>query len=214
MKNNMKNSALKPITTILFAAMMVLSIFLGVVSANNSDLPNENSPEIQNSMSLSLVEHINMLVLAVTSGAVSASQFVFVALGITVTIELVDLITGGTDLSATFEEGDNAHNIQPADSSEVSGTEKPAEISWFDGIYKKFGLPAFATQQYPLDATLPTGVPPGEFVAGREAVEPESYDVGQTTVTTEESIPEFTTIAIPAAAILGLMFLFNRRRRG
>jgi hypothetical protein len=213
MKNNMKISALKPITTILFAAMMVLSIFLGVVSANNSDLSNENSPEIQNSMSLSLVEHINMLVLAVTSGAVSASQFVFVALGITVTIELVDLITGGTDLSATFEEGDNDHNIQPADSSEVSGTEKPAEISWFDGIYKKFGLPAFATQEYPLDATLPTGVPPGEFVAGREAVEPESYDVGQTTGTPDE-IPEFTTIAIPAAAILGLMFLFNRRRRG
>jgi len=45
-------------------------------------------------------------------------------------------------------------------------------------------------------------------------IPPITITEGVSTTVETTVIPEFTTIATPVAAILGLVFLFNRRRRG
>lgn len=68
-----------------------------------------------------------------------------------------------------------------------------------------------------LSMNVPSDAAPGEYYHDMKAsgeflgveIESSVYTNILTTV-----IPEFTTIAIPVAAILGLIFLFNRRRRG
>jgi len=151
--------------------------------------------------------------------------------GIVVSIEVIDQITGGTDLSAEYKvkiqsitTADEEANltIRPATSAELMPGEQPADISWFDWTYKEFDLPAGATKEYPLYANLPVGVSAGNyrFVAEGKAIIPtmpwlpdEFSASKEIIVTTEETIPEFPTIAIPVAAILGLLLLIRRRKQ-
>ncbi len=53
----------------------------------------------------------------------------------------------------------------------------------------------------------------GEVRVGIKAGQTESYGYVAGPVNCTHPIPEFTTIAIPVAAILGLMFLFNHHKR-
>ena len=150
--------------------------------------------------------------------------------GISVSIDAIDNMTGGDDLYAAYKVKiksitmvDEKANItiRPATSGELLPGEQPADISWFEWTYKEFELPAGATKEYPLNVTLPAGVQMGRyrFVAEGRAIIPsmpwlpaESSDADEIIVTTEETIPEFTTIAIPAAAIFVLLFFIRRRR--
>jgi len=151
--------------------------------------------------------------------------------GIVVSIEVIDQITGGSDLSAeykvkiqsiTLADQDANITIRPATSAELMPGEQPADISWFDWTYKEFDLPAGATKEYPLYVNLPVGVPAGnyKFAAEGKAIIPtmpwmpaESSDSKEIIVTTEETIPEFTRIAIPVAAIFGLLVLIRGRKK-
>ena len=172
-----------------------------------------------------------LLVLGVVFGIALVCQPALAYPGISVSIDVIDNITGGSDLSAEYTvkiesitTADEEANltIRPATLAELSPGEEPADISWFDWTYKEFDLPAGTTKEYPLYVTLPVGVPMGNyrFVAEGKAIDPtmpwmpaESSDGEEIIVTTEETIPEFTTIAIPVAAILGLLVLIRRRKQ-
>jgi uncharacterized repeat protein (TIGR01451 family) len=151
--------------------------------------------------------------------------------GISVSIEVIDQITGGADLSAEYNvkvesittvAEDVVLTIRPAEASELLAGEQPADISWFDWTSKSFSLAVGATEEFPLYASLPAGVSMGDyrFVADGEATVPgmpwvpaEDSDSKEIVVVTEETIPEFTTIAIPVAATLGLLLLIRRRKQ-
>lgn len=183
-----------------------------------------------------------IVVLAVILGVVLVlCQPVLASPGITVTIVVVDKQAGGSDLSAEYnvkvtsitdlDENVNL-SIRPADPTavppELIGAEQPADISWFDWSSKPtFSLAAGDTVEFPLYANLPAGISAGDyrFVAEGNAYDPtdplcpgsdcfatEDSDYQEIVVVTEETIPEFTTIAIPVAAILGLFLLIRRRK--
>lgn len=170
-----------------------------------------------------------ILVLGVILGVVLLSQPVLAAPGISVTIEVVDQITGGADLSAeynvkvesiTFEEEDVVLTIRPANSAERLSGEQAADISWFDWTSQSFSLLAGDIEEFPLHATLPAGVSEGyyRFVAEGIATIPgepfaQDADSKEIVVVIEETIPEFTTIAIPVAAIFGIILLIRRRKQ-
>ena len=165
-------------------------------------------------------------------------QPVLASPGITVTIEVVDKQAGGSDLSAEYNVKvesvttitENVDlSIRPADSSELIGTEQPADISWFDWSSKPtFSLAAGDTVEFPLYASLPAGIsaedyrffaegnaydPMDPFCPGPDCFAAEDSDSQEILVVTEETIPEFSTIAIPVAATLGLLLLIRRRKQ-
>jgi len=151
--------------------------------------------------------------------------------GINVSIEVIDQITGGADLSAEYNvkvesitnvAEDVVLTIRSAESSELSTGEDPADISWFDWTSQSFSLAAGDTEEFPLYASLPAGVSEGDyrFVADGEATVPnmpwlpaEDSDSKEIVVVTEETIPEFSTIALPAVTILGLFLMMYRRKQ-
>ncbi|MDI6886249.1 MAG: PEF-CTERM sorting domain-containing protein [archaeon] len=70
-----------------------------------------------------------------------------------------------------------------------------------------------------LSISVPTDAQPGTYThivnaTATGQIGPIVITEKVTTTIETTVIPEFTTIAIPVAAILGLVFLFNRRRRG
>ena len=151
--------------------------------------------------------------------------------GISVSIEVIDQITGGADLSAEYNvkvtslsglAEDVVLTIRPAEASELSAGEQPADISWFDWTSQSFSLAAGTTEEFPLYASLPAGVSAGDyrFVADGSATVPgmpwlpaSGSDSKDIVVVTEETIPEFSTIAIPVAATLGLFLMIYRRKK-
>ena len=78
-----------------------------------------------------------------------------------------------------------------------------------------------AKQKVPLDANFSetiTGLTPGTTYHYRAVIDycyGTCYGADMTFTTKETSapIPEFTTIAVPVAAILGLLFFYNHRKR-
>ena len=135
-----------------------------------------------------------------------------------------------TDLSAEYNvkvtsittvAEDVVLTIRSAEAAELVGTEQPADISWFDWTSQSFSLAAGAIEEFPLHVSLPAGVSAGDyrFVAEGDATVPgmpwiaQDSDSQEILVVTEETIPEFSTIAIPVAAILGLFMLIRRRKR-
>jgi hypothetical protein len=172
-------------------------------------------------------------VIALALGIALLCQPVLASPGISVSIEVIDKITGGADLSAEYNvkvtsittvDEDVVLTIRSAEASELFAGEQPADISWFDWTSQSFSLPYGDTVQFPLYVSLPAGVSAGDyrFVADGSAVvpgvptwmiPPESSASQQIIVTTEETIPEFSTIAIPVATTLGLLLLIRRRKR-
>ena len=172
-----------------------------------------------------------IVIIAVALGIALLCQPVLANPGIEVSIVVIDQITGGADLSAEYNvkvvsittvAEDVVLTIRPAEASELSLGGQPADISWFDWTSKSFSLAAGATVEFPLYASLPAGVSAGNyrFVAEGEATVPgvpwlpaEDSDSKEIVVVTEETIPEFSTIAIPVAATLGLLLLIRRRKQ-
>ena len=172
-----------------------------------------------------------IVIFAVALGIALLCQPVLASPGISVSIEVIDQITGGADLSAEYNvkvesittvAEDVVLTIRPAELSELSPGEQPADISWFDWTAQSFSLADGATVEFPMYASLPAGVPMGNyrFVADGEAIVPgmpwlpaEDSDSKEIVVVTEETIPEFSTIAIPVAATLGLLLLIRRRKQ-
>jgi hypothetical protein len=173
-----------------------------------------------------------IVILAVILGLVLFFQPVLASPGITVTVEVVDKQAGGADLSAEYnvkvtsitDVPENVDlSIRPAEPSELIGAEEPAVISWFDWSSKPtFSLAAWDTVEFSLYVNLPAGVSAGEyrFVAVGGAIDPddplalaEDADSQEIIVVSEETIPEFTTIAIPVAAIFGLILLIRGRKQ-
>jgi hypothetical protein len=66
------------------------------------------------------------------------------------------------------------------------------------------------TTTFNLDPTWLDGVPVSVSIPTAWGVEIETSTL---TVTSSEAIPEFSTIALPVASILGLLFFFNNRKR-
>lgn len=144
---------------------------------------------------------------------------------------MIDQITGGADLSAEYNvkvesittvDEDVVLTIRSAEALELFAGEQPADISWFDWTSQSFSLAAGATDEFPLYASLPAGVSMGDyrFVADGVATVPSmpwlpasDSDSKEIVVVTEETIPEFSTIAIPVAATLGLLLLIRRRKQ-
>lgn len=172
-----------------------------------------------------------IVMVAVAVGLALLCQPALAEPGIEVTIEVVDQVTGGADLSAeyivkvesiTSVAEDVNLTIRPAEASELLSGEQPADISWFDWSSKPtFSLAAWETVEFPLYVSLPAGVSVGNyrFVAEGNATVPnmpwlpaQSSASEEIIVTTEETIPEFTTIAIPVAAIFGLLLLIRKRK--
>ena len=172
-----------------------------------------------------------IVIIAVALGIALLCQPVIANPGISVSIEVIDQITGGADLSAEYNvkvesittvDEDVVLTIRPAEASELSAGEQPADISWFDWTSQSFSLADGATVEFPMYASLPAGVPMGNyrFVADGVATVPgmpwlpaEDSDSKEIVVVTEETIPEFTTIAIPVAAVFGIVLLMQRRRK-
>ena len=172
-----------------------------------------------------------IVIFAVALGIALFCQPVLASPGISVSIEVIDKITGGADLSAEYNvkvesittvDEDVVLTIRSAEASELSPGEQPADISWFDWTSQSFSLAAGATVEFPLYASLPAGVSAGNyrFVADGSATVPgmpwlpaEDSDSKEIVVVTEETIPEFTTIAIPVATIFGLLLLIRRRKQ-
>jgi hypothetical protein len=169
-------------------------------------------------------------VIAVALGIALLCQPVLASPGISVSIEVIDKITGGADLSAEYNvkvtsittvAEDVVLTIRSAEAAELVGTEQPVDISWFDWTSQSFSLAVGAIEEFPLYANLPAGVSAGDyrFVAEGDATVPgmpwiaQDSDSQEILVVTEETIPEFSTIAIPVAAILGLLLLIRRRKR-
>jgi len=152
--------------------------------------------------------------------------------GIVVTIESVDKMAGGADLSAeynviitsiTTENEDVELTIRPADPAELLAGEQPADISWFDWTSQSYNLAPGQIRVFPLHVILPVGISEGDyrFVADGRATIPclpcplpqeTSSDSQEIVVVTDSTIPEFPTIAIPIISILGIMLLMSRRK--
>lgn len=171
-----------------------------------------------------------IVVFAVVLGIALLCQPVLANPGISVSIEVIDKITGGADLSAEYNvkvtslsgvAEDVELTIRPAELSELIGTEQPADIGWFDWTSQSFSLASGDTKEFPLYGSLPAGVSAGNyrFVADGEATVPgmpwlpaSDSDSKEIVVVTEETIPEFSTIAVPVVAVIGLLLLMRRRK--
>lgn len=173
-----------------------------------------------------------LVIIAVALGIALFCQPVLASPGISVSIEVIDQNTGGADLSAEYKvhvtslsttvDEDVVLTIRSAELSELFPGEQPADISWFDWTSQSFSLAAETTDEFPLYASLPAGVSMGNyrFVADGVATDPDlpwlpesGSDSKEIVVVTEETIPEFSTIAIPVAATLGLLLLIRRRKQ-
>ena len=119
-------------------------------------------------------------------------------------IHTIKAITAGAPAG---HEGDLQYMFTTETGAEQSGwLESGVEFLWTDN-----SDPDFVTLEIKAVGDPPTGINYGIRVEDEWTSPAGGVDFGACTIY-GESIPEFTTIAIPVASILGLLFYFNHRK--